>query len=300
MNYHFLLVGLLCLLIFTAGCSALDKNQGTDIQHEEFFLKDSQSSPAGAPAQMQGGSESVPERSRSGEDIPIPQGGDILSELDQKIIKTANLQIEVPDVQKTAHDIAILSESENGIVQSSSVTAGQNDHYSGTVIVRIPSSRFDNTLTTIKNFGKVISSSISAEDASERYVDLAAQKTALSNQLDQYNHILTRAVNVSEILEVQREIERVQIELDRITGRLKYLDNRISYSTITVQLSEPAQVVTTTGYSFASVISEGISGFAETLVWLVVMIMTLLPLIIIGVMVYLLFCWIKIRKKEKL
>ncbi len=69
-----------------------------------------------------------------------------------------------------------------------------------------------------------------------------AQRTALANQLAQYNRIMEMAENVSEILEVQTQIERVQVELDRINGRLKYLDNRVDYATITVTLQEPEPV----------------------------------------------------------
>ena len=66
------------------------------------------------------------------------------------------------------------------------------------------------------------------------------KKQLFPNQLEQYNRILTQAVNVSEILEVQREIERIQVELDRITGKMKYLDTRIAFSVITIRLSEPS------------------------------------------------------------
>lgn len=288
MLHHTLFACVLCILIFSAGCTALDKSMGNAPQ-SGMFAGESQSNLLVAPAPAQGYTDSLHEKSRSSNDASKTEVSEIQSPSDQKIIKTANLQLEVSDVQKTADDITRIAESASGVVQSSSVNAGLNDQYSGTVTIRIPSVQFDSALGGIKNLGKVISSSISAEDVTEEYVDLVAQKTALTNQLDQYNRILTQAVNVSEILEVQREVERVQVELDRITGRMKYLDSRISFSTITIRLSEPAQVITASGYSFASVISEGISGFTSTLVWLVVVIMTLLPVFIIGALAYLLY-----------
>jgi len=58
-------------------------------------------------------------------------------------------------------------------------------------------------------------------------------------------------------------------------------------------MSEPAAVVTSTGVSAASVISEGISGFVDMVAWLVVMIMTLLPLGILGIAGYALYRRIK-------
>ena len=130
---------------------------------------------------------------------------------------------------------------------------------------------------------------MNADDVTEEYVDLQAQRGALANQLIQYNRLLEKGQNVSEILEVQKEIERVQIELDRIVGRMKYLDSRTSFSTITVSLSEPAQVETPGGYSLPSVISDGIAGFVDTVVWLFVAILTLLPFILLGGAGYLLY-----------
>jgi hypothetical protein len=101
---------------------------------------------------------------------------------------------------------------------------------------------------------------------------------------------------VSEILEVQKEIERVQVQLDRIVGRMKYLDNRIALSTITVSLTEPAQVEAPGGYSLPGVISDGIAGFVDTVVWLFVAILTLLPLILLGGAGY--FVYQRLRKNK--
>lgn len=72
------------------------------------------------------------------------------------------------------------------------------------------------------------------------------------------------------------------MQLDRIVGRMKYLDSRTSFSSITVSLSEPAQVEAPGGYSLPVVISDGIAGFVDTVVWLFIAILTLLPLIILG------------------
>ena len=72
---------------------------------------------------------------------------------DQKIIKTADLQIEVPDVRKTTETIGTITASDEGVVQSSSVTAGREDQYSGVVTILIPSARFDDALKQVQNLG---------------------------------------------------------------------------------------------------------------------------------------------------
>lgn len=284
---------LLCILILSSGCTALQKIQepaptGVGYSTDSNRIVGESAAP---PLQK---ADSAPVQT----DKSTGSGTASLSPSDQKIIKSADLQIEVSDVRKTAETIGNIASSKDGVVQSSSVTLGREDQYSGVVTIRIPSQRFDESLKEVQNLGKITSSSVSAQDVTEEYVDLDAQKTALTNQLSQYNRILGQAVNVSEILEVQREIERIQVELDRITGKMKYLDNRVSFSVITIRLSEPAQVVTSTGYSVASVISEGIAGFSGTVVWLVIVVMTLLPLIILGTVGYLLYRRWKIHRTE--
>ena len=201
---------------------------------------------------------------------------------EQKIIRIADIKAEVTNVSESAERVKEVAKRHDGQVQSSSVYAGSQNRYSGTVTIRVPAERFDDALADIVAIGRVLSSSVTADDVTEEYVDLVAQRDSLSNQLAQYNRLLAKGQNVSEILDVQKEIERVQVQLDRIVGRMKYLDSRTSFSTITVSLSEPAQVEAPGGYSVPAVISDGIAGFVDTVVWLFIAILTLLPLILLG------------------
>ncbi len=287
-----LLSMLLCLLILVSGCTALEKSSyaGSSDSHTMDSYGAAQEAVAPVPA------PAMAEKRMAGGANPVATQSGSVSPSDQKIINTADLSLQVPDVRKTAESVREIAASVDGVIQSSSVSAGREDRYTGVVTVRVPSAKFDETLKAIQSLGKVITSSVTAQDVTEEYVDLDAQKTALTNQLAQYNRILGQAVNVSEILEVQREIERIQVELDRITGKMKYLDNRVAFSTLTVRLSEPESVVPSTGYSISSVISEAISGFTETVVWLVILIMTLLPVIILAIAGYFIYSRWKIRR----
>ncbi|HWQ64993.1 MAG TPA: DUF4349 domain-containing protein [Methanospirillum sp.] len=281
---------LLCLIILVSGCTALDKP--VDSITPAAHVSDAYgSAERAAPAPL------AEKKATGGTNLAV-QSSETLTQSDQKIINTADISLQVSDVRKIADSIKEIVTTSEGVIQSSSVSAGREDKYTGVVTVRVPSSKFDETLKEIQNLGKVTTSSVSAQDVTEEYVDLDAQKNALTNQLTQYNRILGQAVNVSEILEVQREIERIQVELDRITGKMKYLDNRVAFSTITVRLSEPASVVPSPGYSITSVISQAIGGFADTVVWLVIMIMTLLPIIILGAVGVIIYSRWKVRRSD--
>ncbi len=208
---------------------------------------------------------------------------------DQKIIRSADLTLEVVNVSHAAQEIAAISSLHDGRIQQSSVQAGKNSRYSGVITVRVPGTQFTTVLTGIRDLGMVIREDISAEDVTEEYIDLSARKNAYSNQIAHNTRLFEKAVNVSEILEIQKEIDRVQVELDRVTGRMKYLDSRVDYSTITIRLSEPEQLEGPTGHSAAGVLSSGFQGLVETLVWMVITILTLLPLIILVAILYVMY-----------
>jgi hypothetical protein len=220
-------------------------------------------------------------------------------EIDQKIIRTASVNLEVGNVTTTLGPLKGIATAHGGYIGSMSVNTQYSDRLYAVLTMRVPAGEFDSTITEIKNLGTLKSESLSADDVTEEYVDLQAQRTALSSQLAQYNRIMERADNVSEILEVQVQIERVQIELDRIDGRLKYLDNRVDYGTITVTLEEPEPVGGGERFSVVSVINESITGFLTVAAGLVIILISIIPVIILGIIAYVIYWWLKKRKGEK-
>ncbi len=219
--------------------------------------------------------------------MPLPtvvptSGGPGGSGIDTKIIKTAYLTLEVRDVTATVESLRNLATEKGGYVSSTNIQKNYNDQLTGTIVIRVPASAFDPTLTGAKALGTVKSISTQGEDVTEQYVDVKAQISSYQNQLVQYNEIMKKAVKVQDIIDIQQQIDRVQTELERLNGRLKYLDNRIDLSTITVTLQEPEPVGGQGGHDFIAAINEGIAGFFGVIDAIIVLALSLLPLILLG------------------
>jgi hypothetical protein len=215
---------------------------------------------------------------------------------DTKIIRTGSLSLEVPSVLPAVDTIAGIATAHGGYLSSSNVYSVSGDRKAATLTIRVPAGNFDATLSSVAANGKVLSQSVQQTDVTEEYVDLSARKKALSDQLEQYRRLLTKAETVEDILKVQVEIERVQVELDRLQGRLTYLDSRIDLATLTVSLQEPEPVGGETGFSFVSAINEGIAGFLGMIAAVIILVLTLLPLIILAAIVYAVYRWYRKRK----
>ncbi|MDD1677046.1 MAG: DUF4349 domain-containing protein [Methanomicrobiales archaeon] len=212
---------------------------------------------------------------------------------DQKLIKTGSLTLEVQKVPDALTAMKGIAEKYGGYLSSSSLSQGSADRLSATATLRVPAGQYDAMLAEVRTQGKVISESLNAQDVTEEYVDLTAQREARKRQLDQYNLILQKADKIEDILKIQVEIERVQVELDRLQGRLQYLDNRVDLATLSVYLQEPAPIGGNTGYDLVAVINDGIRGFMGMVGALIILFFTLLPLVFLGVLGYGIYRWRK-------
>jgi hypothetical protein len=246
------------------------------------------------------------EKMSYGAPVPAPasvplagSGSSSATVIDTKIIKTAYITIEVKDVPGSVDTLKGLVTAKGGYLSSSSISEGYNNRLSGTVVLRIPQSEFDTTLTGVKAIGTVKSVSTQGEDVTEEYVDIQAQKTSYQNQLAQYNEIMKKAVKVSDVIEIQQQIDSVQTNLNRLEGRLKYLNSRIDMSTITVTLQEPEPVGGETGHNFVTTINEGISGFFGMVDFIIILFFTLLPVLILGAALYGIYRWRKGKQPVK-
>jgi len=288
MNDKMIAVMVLCigLVVMTAGCTSLSPtDQVTKDSTQDIWTAETRMVATGSSGPVPMATQ-TPSYSGSGAAVVI----------DTKIIKTATLNLEVKDIPGSIELLKTIATEKGGYLSSTNMRKGNDGFLTASVIIRVPAAQFDTTLAGAKALGAVKSVSTQGQDVTEEYVDLTAQKTSYQNQLNQYNEILKKCVNVEDIITVQQQIDRVQTELNRLDGRLKYLDNRIDLSTITVNMQEPEPVGGDTGHNFVTTINEGIGGFFGMIDVIIILFITLLPLIIIGGAAYGIYRWRKGKK----
>lgn len=291
MNYKGLFILMLCIcLVATTGCMSLGTAGSSASSPQVNTVYDSGVRLESAKESSYGGAVPAPAAA-----IPSPRD-DGSGAIETKVIKTAYVTIEVKDVTGSVESLKAMAADNGGYLSSTNVQKNYNDRLTGTVVMRIPQAQFESTLAGVKAIGTVKSASTQGEDVTEEYVDLQAQKTSYQNQLAQYNEIMKKAVKVSDVIEIQAQIDRVQTELNRLDGKLKYLNSRVDLSTITVTLQEPEPVGGETGHNFVSTINEGIAGFLGMIDAIIILFFTFLPLLILGGIGYYTYRWNKNRK----
>lgn len=156
---------------------------------------------------------------------------------ERKLIKTANVNIQVKNFDSLETDVNNWVKKYNGYISESS-----NGEFSCYYVVRIPKEHFDDSLNAVGNFGKIKNKKISARDVTEQYYDTLSRLESKKILRDKYEEYLKQAKDVKELMEVERSLNDVLYEIDGFEGRLKYLDNKISYSTVTINFELPPNV----------------------------------------------------------
>lgn len=236
--------------------------------------------------------------------------GDTAGVQDRKIVKNAQISIDVTDIDVMLEKLEVKVNSVNGYISSSSLYKQNDNKKRCRAAIRIPAEKFSGVLDWLENTGKVQNKNISTDDVTEQYIDLQARIDNLEAQEKRLKEILTSAKTVDGILKVEKELERVRGELESLTGKLKYLKNRLAYSKINISLQETAAAsknISSPGIgsisqrsisAFTASANAVLSSLASLVVFFIGAIPVLLPLGLIGAAAY----WMRkkhLGKKEK-
>ncbi len=212
--------------------------------------------------------------------------------LDRKIISTANIQLEVKNVQIIFNEITNITLAQDGFISSSSIydAGGRNN---GQLTVRVPQKNFYQTIEQIETLGMVKSKQISGQDVTEEFIDTGARLDNLKRQEARLQEILKMANTVKDVLEVEHELERVRGEIERLTGRLNYLNRSVEMSTITVNAAEPAPFADNVGWGITDALRQSLRGFIESIKGIIIFTGFILPILVYIALIVLIALGIK-------
>ncbi len=156
---------------------------------------------------------------------------------DRKVITNSTMSLQVANVRGVIQSINLKTKALGGYVVDTNITTPEFGE-SGTIVVRVPLETLDATLEYFRGLAvKVVSENISGTDITDQYIDIEERITRLEDTKTRFEQILDQAVEIDDILRVQREIFNLQDQIDRFKGQLAYMDGASSTTLITIYLS---------------------------------------------------------------
>jgi Domain of unknown function (DUF4349) len=220
---------------------------------------------------------------------------------DRKIIRNAEMTIEISDPNEGLQKIAMIAEKNGGFVVTSESRENQANAQNlpsttVTVVARVPSAQFDEAVEAIRRIGgRIKVEKLSGVDVTEEYIDLEARirtKRALEMQ---FLEIMRQARKISDALEVQSQLADVRTEIESLEGRRRFLENKSALSTISVTLQTPAPLLAATTSGFQQNVKMAFGDGVDTASAIILGIIRFV-IVMIPIALFILFpCWLLFR-----
>ena len=161
--------------------------------------------------------------------------------IEQRIIKTGEVTVEVADVPATVGRVRALALELGGYVGGSQAGSGDQG---ATLTLRVPAARFDEVLARLRDLdGEVIAEATRESDVTRQVIDLGARIANLEASEASYRVLLERAERIEDVLAVQSRLDGVRGEIEQLDAQLQEIEGDADLSTLTVSLIPAAEPV---------------------------------------------------------
>lgn len=165
---------------------------------------------------------------------------------DARIVRTGTIDLEVADVATS------LTKARDGIRAmggyiGASTTQNDGDTPIASVTYRVPSDRWEDALDLLRGISgpgtKVVAERTDAVEVTGQVIDLQARIKNLRAAEASLQEIATKAVKISDVLEVQAQLTNVRGQIEQLTAQLADVEDRASYATLTASFRVPVVAV---------------------------------------------------------
>ena len=160
------------------------------------------------------------------------------------VIRTADLDVEVEDLRRSAERAGQIARDAGGRVDGEE-RSGSGDDGSATLQLRVPPDAFDAAVSDLAALGTERGRRIGSEDVTDAVVDLEARLSTQRASVARVTALLAEATNLGEVVQIEGELTRRTADLESLEARLASLEAQVELSTIRVRLwtagGEPAE-----------------------------------------------------------
>jgi hypothetical protein len=161
------------------------------------------------------------------------------------VIRTAQVALEVTDMEHALGEVRRIAAQGGGIVSASNTRVerveGQDQERTiADLTIQVRSDALDSALSALRGLGKVTVETSNSQDVTEEYVDLDSNLRNLQASEAAILRLMDRAQRIEDIVSLQRELTQIRGQIERIQGRKRYLERRSDMATITLSLRLPS------------------------------------------------------------
>ncbi|MDG6985490.1 MAG: DUF4349 domain-containing protein [Nitrososphaerota archaeon] len=144
-------------------------------------------------------------------------------------------QVQLQDVspQQTASGVVALAYAVGGYVAYQSTYSS-----SANVVIRVPSSQYQETLAKVEAFGTVEGLISNSNDVSVQYTDLNATLESLQTEQGALLRLLNSSTSVNSTLAIESQLQGVDQQINEAVSQIMQTKTLIDFATIDVTISQ--------------------------------------------------------------
>ncbi len=160
------------------------------------------------------------------------------SNVGRDIIFTADLTVAVTDVAGAGEEATRLIQGLGGFLFGQR-TVGSPEPIS-VLTFKVEPDDFQEALSRLGSIGEIRTQNVSADDLTERIVDLESRINTATASVERLRGFLENAIDIKAIVELENELLARETQLETLRGQLRTLQDQVALATIILTLTEAA------------------------------------------------------------
>ncbi|MDT0185386.1 DUF4349 domain-containing protein [Microbacterium sp. ARD31] len=285
-----------------AACSS-DSDSGADMGLAEPSSQDNGSgsgSEAGGAAEDRATSRTF--SGQSGEDAGSDSAPGTLA-TERAIVSSGTVSLTSKDVGAARRDVQRIVDAQRGeVTEEDTETDDEGETSYARMVLRVPSSAFDEAMQALEDVAVLRSSNRGSEDVTTQVIDTGVRVRAQEASLKRVELLLARAKTLKDIIWIESQLTNRQAELDSLKSQQTWLQDQTSLSTITVDITAKhdakAEEPDDEEAGFLTGLEGGLDALAGTALVVATVVGALLPfavvLLVLGVP-----AWLLLRRRRR-
>jgi hypothetical protein len=143
----------------------------------------------------------------------------------RKVIYTGQFNVVVAEVDASTKAVKALADKLGGYTLRMTINS---------IAIRVPSEKFDAAVEEIGRLGTVIDKEITAQDVTEKVLDLQLRLKNAKVAQAKLLSLLDKAQAVADTLEIEKEVLRLTTEIEQLEGQINKISHEVAYATLTI------------------------------------------------------------------
>ncbi len=193
------------------------------------------------------------------------EGAEDYQPASEKLIRTITMRVQTKEFETLLSYLEARISEVGGYIQYSRIYGGDAE-YSGyrsaELTLRIPQNSLDPFVSGISENASVVYKTENARNVALEYADTEAHLKALQIEQERFLELLGKAESLDTIITLERHLTDLRYDIESYAAKLRVYDNQVSYSTVSLEISEVKRVVVPE--SDQSLFSRMKEGFIDT------------------------------------